>query len=168
MTVKEFVDVVNFSLLDYAKIYEMTWNEDYREYDSKFTDKRVGSTKDLEPYYDCELDYFEYETQWGEYDDSAIFIKMPKIERKDENMYKIFKVTYNDGGWHSGGLPHFFYIAKNKEEVISNSKQYQDYLNLKQRRGGDIWVWEESDLINTRYCENSTEFDITVSITKKN
>ena len=43
-------------------------------------------------------------------------------------MYKIFKVTYNDGSWHSGDLPHFYYIAKSEEEVIDNSKEYQDYL----------------------------------------
>ena len=35
-------------------------------------------------------------------------------------MYKIFEVTYNDGGWHSGPLPHFFYIAEKEEELILN------------------------------------------------
>ena len=78
MTVKEFVDVVCFNVLDYAKIYEMRWDENYGSYDCKFVDKRIQTKKDLEPYYDYELDYFEYETQWGEYDDSAIYIKMPK------------------------------------------------------------------------------------------
>lgn len=78
MKVKEFVDVVNYTVIDYAKIYEMRWDERYKDYDCKFTDKRVHSKKDLEPYYDCELDYFDFEMQWGEYDDSAIYIKMPK------------------------------------------------------------------------------------------
>ena len=78
MKVKEFVDAVCWNVIDYAKIYEMIWNEDYQEYHSYFADKRVESKKDLEPYYDYELDYFEYETQWGEYDDSAIYIKVPK------------------------------------------------------------------------------------------
>ncbi len=82
MTVKEFVDVVNYQVIDYAKIYEMRWDERYESYDIKFADKRVDSKADLEPYYDCELDYFEYFTQWGEYDDSAIYIKMPKEELK--------------------------------------------------------------------------------------
>ena len=85
MTVKEFVDVVNFSLIDYAKIYEMRWDEDYQSYDPIFADKRVNTKKDLEPYYDCELDYFEYLTQWGEYDDSSIYIKMPKEKNLNEN-----------------------------------------------------------------------------------
>lgn len=78
MKVKEFVDVVNFGIIDYAKIYEKRWNEDYNDYDCKFTGKRVENKKDLEPYYNCELDYFDYTTQWGEYDDSAMYIKMPK------------------------------------------------------------------------------------------
>ena len=80
MTVKEFVDVVNYQLIDYAKIYEMRWDERYQSYDSRFVDKRVNTKQDLEPYYDCELNYFEYLTQWGEYDDSSIYIKMPKEE----------------------------------------------------------------------------------------
>lgn len=78
MKVKEFLDVVTFNIIDYAKIYEMYWNEVYNDYDCKFADKRVKNKKDLEPYYDCELHYFDYETCWGEYDDSAIYIKMPK------------------------------------------------------------------------------------------
>lgn len=84
MKVKEFLEVVPFSLIDYAKIYEMVWNENYQDYDSKFVDKRVNNKKDLEQYLDCELDYFDYITQWGEYDDSAIYIKMPKEEKTED------------------------------------------------------------------------------------
>ncbi len=78
MKVREFLDVVTFNIIDYAKIYEMRWNENYNDYDCKYIDKRVNSKKDLEPYLDCELDYFDYETLYGEYDDSALYIKMPK------------------------------------------------------------------------------------------
>ena len=78
MTVKEFVRVVNDVVIDYAKIYEMHWNPLWNNYDYKFTDKRVNSKADLEPYYDCELSYFELIAPYGEYDDSAIYIKMPK------------------------------------------------------------------------------------------
>lgn len=78
MKVKEFLDVVSWDIIDYARIYEMRWKEDYQEYHSKFIDKRVKHRKDLEPYLDCELDYFDYESMYGEYDDSAIYIKMPK------------------------------------------------------------------------------------------
>lgn len=84
MKVKEFLEVVPYSLIDYARIYEMRWNENYNDYDCKFIDKRVSSKKDLEVYYDCELDYFDYETQWGEYDDSAIYIKIPKEEKRED------------------------------------------------------------------------------------
>lgn len=82
-------------------------------------------------------------------------------------MYKIFEVTYNDGGWHSGGLPHFFYIAKNKEEVVADSKKYQDYLERQRIWGGDIWLHEVSGSIGNFYFENLADFDIVVSAIKK-
>ena len=43
-------------------------------------------------------------------------------------MYKLFEVIYNDGGWHSGDLPHFFFVAKNKEELVLKSKKYQELM----------------------------------------
>ena len=78
MKVKEFLDVVSWNIIDYAKIYEKIWDEDYQDYFPKYMDKRVNNKQDLEPYLDYELDYLDYETQWGEYDDSAIYIKIPK------------------------------------------------------------------------------------------
>lgn len=78
MKVKELLEIISYEVIDYAKIYEMIWNEDYQDYDTKFTDKRVKSKKDLEPYFDYELDFLEYKTLWGEYDDSSIYIKIPK------------------------------------------------------------------------------------------
>ena len=89
-------------------------------------------------------------------------------------MYKIFEITYNDGGWHSGDLPHFFYIAKSKENVIVNSKKYQDYLKRQKTYGGDIWISEISKAIGTHglvydfYFENLQDFDIEISVKKKN
>lgn len=82
-------------------------------------------------------------------------------------MYKIFEITYNDGGWHSGGLPHFFYIAESKEEVIANSKKYQDYLERQQISGGDIWISEVSGLVRDFYFENLQDFNIKISVQKK-
>lgn len=82
-------------------------------------------------------------------------------------MYKIFEITYNDGSWHSGDLPHFFYIAKSKEEVIANSRKYQDYLECQQVRGGDIWINEVSGLVRSIYFENLQEFNINISIQVK-
>lgn len=82
-------------------------------------------------------------------------------------MYKIFKITYNDGGWHSGSLPHAFYIAKSEEEVIANSKEYRDFLECKNARGGDIWIREETGLEPDFYFENISDFEISVSIRRK-
>lgn len=84
-------------------------------------------------------------------------------------MYKIFEVTYNDGNWHSGGLPHFFYIAKSEEEVIANSKEYKEYLELNELRDncGIIWIHETSGLEPSCYFENLKDFDIEVTVRKK-
>jgi len=88
-------------------------------------------------------------------------------------MYKIFKVTYNDGGWHSSELPHFFYIAESEEDIIANSKEYKDFLECQKTRGGDIWISEVSEAIGTHglvyafYFENLQDFDIEISVKKK-
>ena len=78
MKVKELLEVISWEVIDYANIYEMYWNEDYQDWHSKNTGKRVNSKKDLEPYLEYELEYLDYHTQWGEYDDSSISIRMPK------------------------------------------------------------------------------------------
>lgn len=82
-------------------------------------------------------------------------------------MYKIFEVTYNDGGWHSGDLPHFFYIAKSKEDVVANSKKYKYYLNRQNNWGGDILFHEVSGLAHNFYFENLEDFDIEITVRKK-
>lgn len=82
-------------------------------------------------------------------------------------MYKIFEVTYNDGGWHSGDFPHFFYIAKSEEEVIANSKNYQEYLGWQEKRGGSVWISEVSGLVRSFYFENLVDFDIDITVRKK-
>ena len=84
MKVKEFIDVVSWNIVDYATIYELHWNLLFESYDYKRTDKRVNSKKDLEPYYDCELSSFELIAPYGDYDDSAIYIKMPKPKNGQE------------------------------------------------------------------------------------
>lgn len=82
-------------------------------------------------------------------------------------MYKIFKVTYNSGGWYSGEMPHFFYIAKSEEEVIANSKKYKEFLEWKERSRGDIWIHEVSGMVYDFEFENLKDFDITISVKKK-
>lgn len=84
MTVKEFMEVVPYSLIYYAKICELHWDLLFESYDNKYTGERVNSKKDLKPYLDYELDYFDYKTMYGEYDDSTIYIKMPKPKNGQE------------------------------------------------------------------------------------
>lgn len=82
-------------------------------------------------------------------------------------MYKIFEVIYNDGSWSGGDLPHFFYIAKSKEDVVANSKKYKDYLDMQNNYGGDIWIHEVSGLVDNFYFENLKDFYIEISVQKK-
>ena len=82
-------------------------------------------------------------------------------------MYKIFKVTYNDGGWYSsGGPPHFFYIAKSEEDIIANSEIYKQYLEWQERSNGygDIWIHEVSNITDYLRFENLEDFDVAMSI----
>lgn len=82
-------------------------------------------------------------------------------------MFKIFKVTYNDGGWHTGSLPHFFYIAENEDDVIKHSKRYKDFLEQRDFGGGDIWITEMAGLYGTWDFENLEDFDISISAKEK-
>lgn len=53
-------------------------------------------------------------------------------------MLKIYKITCNDGGWHSGPLPNYTVVEesedKAKEIFLNDFKQY--------RKGWDVWVSE--------------------------
>ena len=84
MKVKELLEVISWEVIDYASIYEMRWDEDCQDYFPKYMDKRVNNKQDLEPYLECELHYLDYHTQWGEYDDSGIYITMSKEETTNE------------------------------------------------------------------------------------
>ncbi len=43
---------------------------------------------------------------------------------------KIYTVTFNNGGWHSGSLPSFEVVASSKEEAIEQIlKKYTHYRN---------------------------------------
>ena len=81
--------------------------------------------------------------------------------------YKIFKVTYNDGEWHSGDLPHFYYIAKSKEEIMVNSKKYAEFLQRQEKFGGDLWICEFNGIQSTFEWENLDDFDVTMLASKK-
>ena len=81
--------------------------------------------------------------------------------------YKIFKITYNDGGWHSGDLPHFYYIAHNEDEVRTNSKKYTEFKNRREAFGGDIWLYEVNGVEFPSEWENLKDFNVVVQATSK-
>ncbi len=73
--------------------------------------------------------------------------------------YKIFKITYNDGLWHSGSLPTAFFIAKSEEEVKEKSKAYKKF----EEEPGNIWI---TDFCNTsiyKNIENVEDFNIEIN-----
>ena len=76
--------------------------------------------------------------------------------------YKIFRITYNDGGWHSGDLPHFFYIAHNKEEIHTNSKNYAEFKERQEIFGGDIWISEVKGVDFPSEWENLKNFNVAI------
>lgn len=81
--------------------------------------------------------------------------------------YKIFKVTYNDGGWHSGELPYFYYIAYDEEEVRANSKKYLEFKERQDAFGGDIWLDEVNGLGYTHDWENLKDFNVIIQVALK-
>lgn len=81
--------------------------------------------------------------------------------------YKIFKITYNDGGWHSGDLPHFYYIAHNEDEVRANSKNYAEFMERQNAFGGDIWMHEVKGVDFPSEWENLNDFTVTITATAK-
>lgn len=81
--------------------------------------------------------------------------------------YKIFRVTYNNGGWHSGDLPHFYYIAQNEEEVCANSKNYAEFKERQNDFGGDIWMHEVKGVEFPSEWENLKDFNVAMHVTRK-
>ena len=53
-------------------------------------------------------------------------------------MMKIYTVTFNDGGWHSGSLPSYQVVAESKDKAIE--KVLED--NPRYRSGYDKWASE--------------------------
>ncbi len=51
---------------------------------------------------------------------------------------KIYEVTFNDGGWHSGPLPKFQIVAENKEDAIEKVLEK----NPRFKTGYDKWASE--------------------------
>ena len=51
---------------------------------------------------------------------------------------KIFNVTFNDGGWHSGPLPTYQVVEETEEKAkIKILEMYPHY-----KKGYDVWVSE--------------------------
>jgi hypothetical protein len=53
-------------------------------------------------------------------------------------MMKIYTVTFNDGGWHSGSLPSYQVVTESKDEAIQ--KVLED--NPRYKTGYDVWASE--------------------------
>jgi hypothetical protein len=53
-------------------------------------------------------------------------------------MMKIYTVTFNDGGWHSGPLPNFIVVAESKDEAIEKVLEK----NPRYKSGYDKWASE--------------------------
>lgn len=51
---------------------------------------------------------------------------------------KIYKVTFNNGGWNSGSLPNVTVVA----ESIDDAKEKALYENPRYKQGYDVWVSE--------------------------
>ena len=51
---------------------------------------------------------------------------------------KIWTVTFNDGGWHSGSLPSYQVVAESKDDAIE--KVLED--NPRYKSGYDKWASE--------------------------
>ena len=53
-------------------------------------------------------------------------------------MMKIYTVTFNDGGWHSGSRPSFDVVAESKDEAIQKVLEN----NPRYKIGYDAWASE--------------------------
>lgn len=53
-------------------------------------------------------------------------------------MMKIYTVTFNDGGWHSGSLPSYQVVANSKQEAIDKVLEENPYY----KKGYDVWASE--------------------------
>lgn len=51
---------------------------------------------------------------------------------------KIYNVTFNDGGWHSGPLPNYTVVASSKQEAIDKVLEE----NTRYKKGYDVWATE--------------------------
>lgn len=51
---------------------------------------------------------------------------------------KIYTVTFNDGGWHSGPSPSYQKVAESKKDAIEKVLEE----NPSYKRGYDVWATE--------------------------
>lgn len=51
---------------------------------------------------------------------------------------KIYRVTFNNGGWYSGERPNFTVVANSKQEAIDKVLEENPYY----KKGYDVWASE--------------------------
>lgn len=71
---------------------------------------------------------------------------------------KLFEITYNDGGWYSGSLPHFYHLAESEQEVME-CQRYKEYKERADFRGGTLWITEITELVGRNGILSECEFD---------
>lgn len=74
---------------------------------------------------------------------------------------KLYRIVYNDGGWHSGGTPDSFFVAKNEDEVKEKSRAYNNFKRMQTSVGGDLYMYEITNLFHIG-VENGSDFEFNI------
>lgn len=79
---------------------------------------------------------------------------------------KLYRIVYNDGGWYTGGPPDSLFIANNENEVKEKSRVYHDFKEMKESVGGDLYIFEVTDLRHIG-IENGSNFEFCIKEKEK-
>lgn len=79
---------------------------------------------------------------------------------------KLYRIVYNDGYWHTGGPPSALFIGHSENEVKENSKIYKDFKELQDSYGGDLYIFEVTNLANIG-IENGSNFEFCIKEKEK-
>lgn len=74
---------------------------------------------------------------------------------------KLYKIIYNDGGWHTGLPFKALFIAENEDEVKEKSNTYNDFKRMQTSVGGDLYMYEITNLEHIG-IENGSDFEFNI------